>query len=103
MLEGDKNGATISRCTRERGDRYARGTETRSGLEVSAANLGCPGARCDNVASISTSCGTSNLVGVNHVGRMKTEAGNWPIRMSCEKARTFLSSGVGLSNYRVKD
>ena len=40
VLEGDRNGAIISRCTRERRDRDAWGTESLSGLVVSLSILG---------------------------------------------------------------
>ena len=98
-FKGDKNGATISGCARERGDSDTRGTETLSGLDVSPANLGCSGARHANAASISVFRGTSTSLGVIHSGRMMTVAGNWPSQMSQAKVRTFPSSSVVL----VKD
>ena len=97
-LESNVSGDNISGCTRERGDRDDRGTETLSGLGVSLDSLGCPGARCVNAASISAPRGNSNLLGVSYPNRMTTVAGNWPSRMYRTKVRNFLSSGVGLAN-----
>ena len=96
--EGDRNGGTISGCTMERGDRYAQGTETLSGLGVSSDSLGCPGARRANDTYVSASLGTSNFLGVSQSGRKMTVSGNWPRRMYCAKARIFPFSGVGLAN-----
>ena len=39
-FSGARKGETISGCTRKRGARYARGTETLSGLEVSRGRQG---------------------------------------------------------------
>ena len=57
-VKGGRNLETISWCTRERGARESCVTETLYGLCVSAASLGCSGARSTNIASISAVCGT---------------------------------------------
>ena len=75
-LEGDRNGDTISGCTRGRGDRNARGNDTLSSLWVSSSSLWCPGVRRANPASIYASCGNSTLLRVSHSGSMTTMTGN---------------------------
>ena len=42
VLEGNRNGATTSRCARERGEGCAWGTDTLSGLEVILVHPGVP-------------------------------------------------------------
>ena len=95
VLEGKNNGDNITGCTRYRGAIKVRGTETLSVLVLYSAKLGLP------AAPISTSRGASTSLGVGHLGRMTNVAGNRPRRMSREKARIFLSSGIGLENYGV--
>ena len=52
-VAGARKGETISGWTRERGSRYARGTETLSVPGVSGVRQGCLEARRANKASIS--------------------------------------------------
>ena len=74
----------------------ARGTHTLYGSGVALCNLGVPGGRQDNTASMYSSCGTSLLIISIHSRKISTEAGIWIIRMSLVKAMTFPSSGIGL-------
>ena len=53
MLEGERNGATISECTREIGDTDAQGTETLFILGVSSAIYECIPCICTSVVSAS--------------------------------------------------
>ena len=99
VLVGDRNGADISGCTRERGDIGTRGNATLSGLGVFHGNLGIQGVRRDNSTSMSSSCDTSTSLCSSHSGSTMTEAGSWLSWMYLAKVMTFLSSDVGL----VKD
>ena len=95
VVAGARKEETISEWTRERGERYARGTKTVSGLEVSGGSRGCPGERCDNRASMSAARGIMTYPGVSYYGFTTTAAGRRPRWVSLAKARTFPSSGVG--------
>ena len=92
-VSGDRKVETISRWTREKGVRYARGMENLSVLGVSGGRQVCPGARCANKASISITCGTARSARVSHSGFTTTLAGRRPRGMSLAKARPFRPPG----------
>ena len=102
-LNGDRNWATISGCTRKRGDINARGIDTLSVLGVFVGNLGVPDGRRTSAASVLSSCVTSTFLRVSHTGINTTVAGSWPSQMFLAKSSTFLSSYVCLAKGGVKN
>ena len=77
-VAGNKKGDTISGCTKEKGDRDSRGTETLYILGVSGGMRRCPGARRSNKASISATGGTAISDGVIRSGCTTTVSGRRP-------------------------
>ena len=96
-LVGDRNGAIISRCIRERGDMENIVTLNLSGLGVALDNLGVLGGSQDNIASMSSSRITSLSPSSRNSRSITIEASIWLRRMSLKNARTFLSSGNGVT------
>ena len=96
-LAGDRNGVTISGCTREKGDIDTIVIDTLSSLGVSADNLGVSGGKRASDVFMSAYCGTSTSLGVIHAGGIMTVAGSCPRQISLTKARNFLSFVVQLA------
>ena len=100
-FSGDRNGANNIVWMMERGAIETKGNQNLSGLGVSSGVLCVPSGRRANAASMPASCGTSLLFRSSQAGSILNVDERCPIQKYRVKARTLLSSGVGLAKDRV--